>query len=243
MKKVLFVISFLMLGYSANSQVLISILLGDKLNSDKLEFGLDGGLNLSTIQGLDGADYFTGFNIGFYFDIKLFKNPQWMLNTGVIVKSTHGADGLPVYSLGNSALDSSFAGGSVSKRNHYFNVPIEIKYMFNKRIYAKAGIMPGLRYKGTDIFYNSIKDDDDLTYDVDTKDKYHPLDFGFVAGLGYRLMGGNGMNLGVQYYQGIVDITIDDSGADEYNSGFYFTVGIPIGVAKAAEKKKESEKN
>lgn len=30
---------------SVQSQVLISSLLGDKLNSDKLEFGMDGGLN------------------------------------------------------------------------------------------------------------------------------------------------------------------------------------------------------
>ena len=120
MKKTLLIFIMSVSGYVANSQVLISILLGDKLNTGKIEFGLDGGLNLTTIQGLDNADYFSGFNIGFYFDIKVFKNPQWMLNTGVIVKSTHGADGLPVYSLNDAALDSTFAGGSVSKRNQYF---------------------------------------------------------------------------------------------------------------------------
>jgi Outer membrane protein beta-barrel domain len=239
MKKTLLIFILSVTGYTANSQVLISILLGDKLNTGKIEFGLDGGLNLTTIQGLDNADYFSGFNIGFYFDIKVFKNPQWMLNTGVIVKSTHGADGLPVYSLNDAALDSTFAGGSVSKRNQYFNVPIEIKYQFKNRIYAKAGVMAGLRYKASDKFKNSINDDDDLNFSVDTKDDYHPIDFGLVAGLGYRLIGGNGMNLGVQYYQGLVDITIDDSNTNEYNSGFYFTVGIPIGKAKAEKAKAE----
>jgi hypothetical protein len=45
-----------------DGQVLISILLGDKLNSDKLEFGLEGGLSLCTAKvqrialGLDMAD-------------------------------------------------------------------------------------------------------------------------------------------------------------------------------------------
>lgn len=232
MKKTLLIFILAVSGYTAQSQILISLVFGDKLNSDKIEFGLDGGLNVTTIQGLDNADYFKGFNIGFYFDIKLFKNRQWMLNSGVIVKSTHGADGLPVYSLNNAALDSSFAGGSVSKRNQYFNVPIEIKYAFKNRIYAKAGVMAGLRYKATDKFKNSINDDDDLNHDVDTKDDYHPIDFGLVAGLGYRIMGGNGMNIGVQYYLGLVDITIDDSRPNEYNTGFYFTVGIPVGKAK-----------
>ena len=35
-----------------NSQVLISILLGDKLNSGKIEFGLDGGWSLSNLEGI-----------------------------------------------------------------------------------------------------------------------------------------------------------------------------------------------
>ena len=85
----------------ARTQVLISILLGDKLNTGKIEFGLEGGANWSTIKNLDGAKSLTGFNLGFYFDFKL-KNPSWMLNTGVIVKSNMGADELPVYSLGRS---------------------------------------------------------------------------------------------------------------------------------------------
>jgi hypothetical protein len=37
----------------ANSQVLISLLLGDKLNSEKLKFGLDGGVNFATISKED----------------------------------------------------------------------------------------------------------------------------------------------------------------------------------------------
>src|SRR6476620_5533951 len=110
MKKYLLIAAFLLTGFIANSQVLISILLGDKLNSGKVEFGLDGGLNWSNIHGLPGANSLTGFNLGFYFDIKL-KNPAWMVNTGVIVKSPLGADDLPLYALYNAHLDSVFTGG------------------------------------------------------------------------------------------------------------------------------------
>jgi len=48
------------------------------------------------------------------------------------------------------------------------------------------------------------------------------------------------MNLGVRYYRGLVDITIDDTTPDQYNSSLYLSVGIPIGAGKAkdrAEKK------
>ena len=111
MKKLFLIPGFFVVGLSLNAQVLISILLGDKLNSGKIEFGLEGGVNWSTIKNLDGAKSLTGFNLGFYFDFKL-KNPSWMLNTGVIVKSPMGADDLPVYSLNDSHLDNAFAGGS-----------------------------------------------------------------------------------------------------------------------------------
>jgi hypothetical protein len=57
-------------------QVIISLLLGDKLNSGQVEFGLDGGINFPSIRGLSGGDSEGLFNIGFYFDIKT-KNPNW----------------------------------------------------------------------------------------------------------------------------------------------------------------------
>ena len=222
----------------ARTQVLISILLGDKLNSGKIEFGLDGGANWSTIKNIDGAKSLTGFNLGFYFDFKL-KNPSWMLNTGVIVKSNMGADELPVYSLGNPDLDNAFSGGKISRKINYFNVPIMMKYTFSNHIYLKAGTQLGLRYKAFDEFKNSINDEEDLKYKVDIKDKFHAIDAGLAFGAGYRLMKGNGMNIGLQYYWGLIDIRVDDSSPDQFNRTLYLTVGIPIG--KNPKKKKADQ--
>ena len=236
MKKLFLLIVLTLFSYTSQSQILISLLLGDKLNSGKIEFGLDGGWNLSKLNGLDNSDGLSTFNLGFYFDLKVFKNPQWMINTGVIVKSTQGADDIPVYSLNNAALDSSFAGGFVRRKVNYFDVPIEMKYVFKNRIFVKGGIMLGLRYKGTDEFINDIEDDEDLLLKIDTRKKYHPIDAGGVVGAGYRFTKGNGMNLNFRYYFGFVDISIDDSTPNQYNQTFYITVGIPIGKGKAAEK-------
>ena len=227
----------LLFCFAANSQVLISILLGDKLNSGKVEFGLDGGLNWSNIHGLPGANSLTGFNLGFYFDIKL-KNPAWMVNTGVIVKSPLGADDLPVYSLNDPHLDSVFTGGSVTRKLRYFNVPVMMKYKFKNNLYVKGGIQLGLRAKAFDEFTNTIQDDEDLKYKLKIKDQFHPLDAGLVFGLGYRLMGGNGMNIGLQYYLGLIDVVIDDASPNQYNRALYLTVGIPIGKGKASKKNK-----
>ena len=238
MKKTIFFIVFMLCMYTMHAQILISLLLGDKLNSGKIEFGLDGGANWSTIKNLDGAKSLTGFNLGFYFDFKL-KNPSWMLNTGVIVKSNMGADELPVYSLGNPDLDNAFSGGKISRKINYFNVPIMMKYTFSNHIYLKAGTQLGLRYKAFDEFKNSINDEDDLKYKVDIKDQFHAIDAGLAFGAGYRLMKGNGMNIGLQYYWGLIDIRIDDSSPDQFNRTLYLTVGIPIG--KNPKKKKADQ--
>ncbi len=196
---------------------------------------------MSDIQGLDQSKSLAGFNLGFYFDIKL-KNPSWMINTGVIVKSPLGAKGIPVYSLNEPDLDNSFEGGSVSTKLRYFNVPIMMKYQFKNHLYIKGGIQLGLMNKAFDEFTNSVKDDKDLEYSLKTKDQYHPLDAGIAIGLGYRLMRGNGMNIGIQYYYGVVDILIDDSGPSQVNRALYINAGIPIG-AGAAKKKAADNKS
>jgi hypothetical protein len=222
-------------GYS---QVLISLILGDDLNSGKVEFGLDGGLNLSEQTGLNNPKSLPTFNLGFYFDIKL--KDAWLIHTGVIVKSSMGAGDLPVYALGSPELDASFEGGSVDRKLNSFNVPVMIKYRFKNHLFAETGPMFGLLYQAVDEFTNTVQGDE-LTYRKDIRDNFHPLDAGWMTGIGYRLMKGNGMNLGIRYYIGFVDVVINDDSGSVKNKSLYFTVGIPIGVGKAKARAKAKE--
>ena len=200
----IFLIAFIFFISSSisNAQVLISLIFGDELNTGNIEFGLDGGLNWTNIKGIDQAEYLMGWNLGFYFDIKL--SEPWMINTGVVVKGNMGAENLPVYQLNNPELDNIFSdGGSVTRKLNYFSVPIMIKYRFENNIYVKAGFQLGLMYNGYDTFIKSVNEEDDLQHEVNIKDQYHPLDAGLAFGLGYRLLGGDGMNIGFNYYYGI----------------------------------------
>jgi hypothetical protein len=243
-RKILLVASLVLIFESSNSQVLISLILGDNLNTGKIEFGLDGGLSLLSQSGLNDASNLPDLNLGFYFDIKL-KDGPWFIHTGVIVKSRMGAGDLPVYSLDDPNLDNTFAGGSVDRKVNYFNVPILIKYRFKNRLYLETGPQLGLRYTAFDHFSNTINDQE-LTYKVDIADNYHRLDAGWTTGLGYRIAKGYGMNVGVRYYAGMVDVTIDDTGSSVKNNAMYLVVGIPIGVGKAREraaKKAEEQKS
>lgn len=234
MNKKLLVATLLLCIQSVNSQVLISLILGDMLNSPKVEFGLEGGANFSTISNLEGAKNTTDFNLGFYFDF-LLKNPSWAVNTGVIVKSSMGADGLAVYSLNDENLDNAFAEGHVDRKINYFNVPIMIKYKFDNHIYVKAGTQLGLLSKAYDEFKNDYEGEN-LEYKNNIRDQIHVIDAGLAIGAGYRLMGGNGMNIGVNYYYGLVTVMKGDLNPNQYNRSFYITAGIPIGKGKAEKK-------
>jgi len=222
--------------YFCSGQVLISLLLGDKLNSGKIEFGLEGGANIMTLGGLDQAKSTTGFNLGFYFDIKVKESP-WMVHTGVIVKSSMGTSGLPAYSLNDPDLDKLFAAGSVDRNFRYFNVPVTAKYNFKNHLSLDGGIMLGLLYKAFDKFSTDVNGSK-LTYQVDVLDQYRKLDAGATAGLSYKLMKGLGMNFTLRYYYGLADITKYSNQSSQFNRSLYIVVGIPIGRGKALANEK-----
>lgn len=240
MKKYIILLMFICCGSTASAQVLISLLFGDKLNSRYLEFGLEGGVNFATISNLDTSGSNVGFHLGFYFDIKSKKNPAWMLNTGVIVKSPMGAKGLPVYELSDENLNKTFAGGSVEREIRSFNVPVLIKYKFNNNIYVKGGPMAGLIFKAFDKFTKEINDED-VVYKNNIRDRLHVIDAGVVLGAGYHLDAGNGINIGIQYYHGLVPVMKGDQNTNDFNRVFYIVAGIPIGKGKAAKKAQDKK--
>jgi hypothetical protein len=240
MKKHLLTISFLLIGYSAGAQVLISLLFGEKLNSPNIEFGLDGGVNYANIAHVEPSKYLPIFNLGFYFDIKI-KGPL-LLHTGVIVKSSQGAGSLDTYLLNNPTLDTAFASGYVNRKVNYFHVPILIKYRFATFFHVEAGPMLALRAKGYDEFLNKVKEKNDLNYKLDIKDNYKRIDAGIMVGAGSKLSRRpKSSQMGIRYYYGFVDPLKDNTGKAQYFSSIYLYFSIPIGTHDAESKDAKAE--
>jgi hypothetical protein len=234
MKKSILIILFVSICYSANSQILISLLLGDVLNSEKVEFGIDGGVNFAKIANLEPSKSSSIFNLGFYFDIKF--TDHVMLHTGVIVKSSQGADKLAVYSLNNPDLDAVFSTGYVSRKINQFSVPVLFKYRFATFFHVEAGPMLALRTKGYDEFKNTLVDDDDVSYKLDIKDNYKRIDAGIMVGAGVKLSKvPKSSQIGVRYYYGLVDPLIGNTGKSQNFSSLYLYMSIPIGVAESVK--------
>ena len=237
MKKVCFIVLMFLVGYTAQSQVLISLLLGDKLNSGNLEFGLEGGYNFSNISGFESSKSIGNFNIGFYFDIRI--KDHWSLYTGVLVKSNLGADRLSAADLDKLGIPTYDEPGDYSQVLKYFVVPALAKYTFDDRIYIEGGPQFALLSKAF-VEYNSDIDGRDARIRSKNKSDVNPIDMGLTIGTGYRLTDKvSGMTIGVKYYYGLVNVYKGQSGTN--NSSLFLKLNVPIGAGKASKKKAEGK--
>lgn len=227
-RKIILLSLLIMFSATVNAQVLISILLGDALNTPKIEFGLEGGWSHSYINTIDGSDPINNFDLGFYFHF-LMKNNSY-LSTGVKVKSNVGASGMPVYSMDDPDFDAVYEGGTLTKKIPGFYVPILFHQRIKQKWYVEAGPQLGLLYKQLDIF-EVEKLGGDLEFKLDVKDQYKHIDAGLTAGLGYKFSKvQKSTSIGVNYYYGLVDVSLNPDYKIK-NSAFYFFIKIPIGAA------------
>lgn len=238
MKKFLLIILLAAIGFTANSQVLITLILGDKLNSPGLEFGLEGGVNWSKVSALDAKNSLTTFNLGFYFDIRI-KN-QLSLYTGVLVKANNGVEGLSDNDL--TKLGATFykdqdgvrLDGDYRHRMSYFLVPILFKYKLKNQIHFALGPQLGLMYKSW-IEFNSDIDGRDATIKEYNRNQINKIDAGIAVGMGYRMLKGTGWTLSFKYYYGFIDVYKNIKGTK--NSAIFAEMCIPIGAGEKPKKK------
>ena len=229
MKKIL--LAFLILfSVQAKSQILISLLLGDKLNSEWMEFGLEGGLNWATESGFETNSYAQKWNMGFYFNIRV--QEHWSIYTGVLVKSNLGVNKLTdgdLIKLGIDKLiyETADIEGDYSHKMNTFLVPILMRYNFKNHIYVAAGPQLGLAYKSW-IEFNSDIDGYDVSVKDYNREMINMVDAGFTVAAGYRMMKGTGWTISGKYYYGLVDVFKDIPNTK--NSSFFVSMCIPIGA-------------
>ncbi|WP_319500389.1 porin family protein [uncultured Draconibacterium sp.] len=230
MKKILIISAFLLIANISGAQVLISLLLGDKLNSPNIEFGLEGGLNFTNINGFENNRGVRNFNLGFYFDIRMKNNLY--LYTGVQGLSGLGMGKLSAADLEFLDADIYEVEGTYNQRIKSFMVPILANYKFANHIYLEAGPQVGLLYKSW-VDFTSDQDNKDWNIKEYNYDLVNWFNGGIAFGAGYKLMKGEGWTIGVRYYQGLTNVFKDKSGSLHHS--LHFKVNIPIGVAKTDE--------
>jgi hypothetical protein len=215
----------------AEGQVLISILFGDKLNTDAIIFGLHVDYSWNKMTAIKPQDAAGRLNLSLFFNVRI--HDEWRAEIEAIAKYSRGGKGLTPYLLSDSALYDQFAAdGSVERKINYVGLMSAIEYNIQHRWYIEAGPQLALRTKAKDIF-TANKHDGKLELTRDIEDEVARWEFSLLAGAGYKFGKGTGMALGVRYNWGISDV-MKNTSTFEQNRGFYIVSNIPIGRKKKA---------
>jgi len=239
MKKIVAIFSIMFLALTAKSQVIISLLFGDKLNSEKVFFGLLVGGGLNNLSAYQTSSWAPNLNLGLYLGFKL--NERFFLQFDAMAKYKLGAKKLPVYSLNDVALDSLFAGGSVERDIKYLSLATTFQYRFYKYFNLEIGPQISLRVKATD-FFSVGRSGGDLKFERKINDSTTLFDIGAAAGFSWQFAKGNGVKLAFRYYYGFIDVMKTDPGSNA-NRSLQLNCYIPIGRGKALAKKSKTGSN
>lgn len=218
---------------------MMALIFGDKLNSDKLEFGLTLGNSFSTQTNFDDSKWrLRGWNVGLFFNVKL--SETWYLHLAAIPKSTLGFRYLPTYRTGNpdiNAVLDSF-NFEVERKVNYIHVPLTARYRLlnldrgksKQSFYIQGGPVISLRTKAQDIFEAELEDDDKFIYENDLRQNIRRFDVCIQAGLVWKFK--KLIELSVSYNQGFLDIDKDDATDTNRNQFVMMNVNIPMGGKK-----------
>ena len=213
-----------MTSYADRSQVIIALLFGDKLNTEKLSLGLGVGSNLSKLSEFEDISRLPSFSFRLYLTVKL--TDKLDIQPEFWPKYSVGFRHLDVYSLDDPDLDQVIQDGKVSRKIHYFAVPVPLQYEILDNFRIEVGPQNSLATRANDFFKS-----DDLEYKNDIKDDVERFDFGFISGMSYQLMKGKGIRLAARYYQGFVDMIQNEQDSSTSNtvSNFQISAYIPVG--------------
>lgn len=215
----------------AQSQIIMGLIFGDKLNTDKLAFGLHMDYGWNNFSGVSEQKAVNAFNLGLFFNYKLDEN--WRANLEMLAKYKRGAKGMELYDLGNDTLNAQFYGASVRKQIPYLSLPMSIQYVFKNGIFLELGPQVSFRLKSKDLIQVS-RSEGELELERTTSKNVNPWDFGFLAGAGYKIGPSKLVSIGIRYQGGFSDVLQDRNGRQQHRQwGFY--CNFPLGRAKAKE--------
>lgn len=212
----------------AKAQVLISLIFGDKINSEKNYFGIHLNESFNSISNFQDTKSLATFNLGLFFSHRF--DEKWMLNVEALPKYRKGAKNLEAYSLGSPELDESFADAKVSRTINYMGLPVTMRYFVATSWFVEAGPQLNMRLKARDIF-EIEPDEDEAFYKNDVRDQVSKWDFGLVMGTGMFIGKDHAKAVGVRYHKGLSDVL--PNLADKQTHGQWsLYLNLPIGRGK-----------
>lgn len=166
------------------------------------KFGVKAGLNYSTFNNADGAEYKAGFLGGVYANFKIPATP--MAIQPEILYAQYGAKA---------------EGTDVKYSIDYVQIPVLAKFGFGA---------PGVPVRPEVFFgpyagFNINADVENSPFQVDTNELVKNSDWGVVVGAGIQV---SKLNFEFRYTAGLTDVFEDQYADGEKNGAFSLTVGV-----------------
>ncbi|WP_224489228.1 outer membrane beta-barrel protein [Robertkochia flava] len=234
MKTVITTVLLLLLFSPLHGQVLMSLIFGDDLNSDKMAFGIHLDQSWNDYSHIDEGKPLRSFNLGLFFTRKF--GGHWRGNLAMLAKYKRGTSELAPYSLNDAALDISFAEAQVAREINYLSIPITMQYVLNFGGFMELGPQVSFRTRARDIFKTNYEENT-LVYINRIDDEVARWDFGWLAGIGYYLGKEKLTAIGFRYHGGFSDVLKNETG-NQTNMQWAIFAQIPIGRGKM---KRDSE--
>jgi hypothetical protein len=215
----------------ASSQAALLVLIfGDKAASEKFNFSIVGGLNMSGISNMPDNHSVLGPNFGLGINMKL--SEKWFLKPEFKPLNPRGFKGNSSLLTG-TIVDGPFANVPTERSLNYIDIPVLLHYQIIDKVLFGLGPQINFLTKAQEKFEGK----NDATYDQNIKDKLNTTDYGITAALTYQMItkrNGKGINVQLRYYQGLSDV-YKNLGSNKNNT-FSINFEFPFITDAIAEK-------
>lgn len=198
---------------------LITLLFPSIFLAQKIHLGVKGGLNISSINGIENVESREGYHFG---GVATFDILETM---GLHTEITYSRQGYkvsePIIIQANTedpALDFLF-----SEKLHYVNVPVLFNYTLIENLKLQAGPQFGFLIKTSEVFDFNQGTIDDLPDGFSNFGDSNSFDFGLALGAQYNIL-----NFFVQgrYILGINEVFPDSINKENSSSNRNFQISI-----------------
>ncbi|MHC4233574.1 MAG: porin family protein [Planctomycetota bacterium] len=234
--RTLFLGVVLALGFQqpAEGQVLLGILFGDKLATERFHIGFNVGINVADFSGIDDTDFKTGLMLGLVAEWKIAGN--FYLQPELLPFYKVGASGMPpLLDDAPQPLDTLVAEKDASRKLSYFEIPVIAKYAtLGNRLHIGAGPQVGILLGAEDVFTGVIENV--ITVQDDIEDELNSFDAGVSFQVEYKLSEGPfAASISARYYLGLTDTIKDNPGDAVYNRVLTVFGSVPMGGGAGEE--------
>jgi hypothetical protein len=216
-----------------HGQVLLGILFGDKLVSERFHIGLNVGANVSNLGGVSGTEVKTGLMLGLVAEWRI--GGSFYLQPELLPFYKVGAGNIPPRQGLPPLVDTLVTDRSSQRSVSYFAIPVILKYaVLDHRLFLGAGPQVNFLTSAWDTYSGVINKEIDITDDV--QDRLESTDAGVAFQVEYKLSRQvTAASINVRYYLGLTDTIKDNTGSAVTNQVLSIFGSVPIGGDPAAD--------